>query len=542
MSDPWVPVPSTTAPEIGLAAAILVPALTAMAVLVWDSSHRERLATVGAAFTTLISLGLLAVALHGRTPSIDGGEFAPNIPIAFEVDPLGGILGVTVSGAVLVGIPSVVSHHRRQRTPIRPRTLAGMLAAVSTALTAVYAGNLLILFIGLELLTVVTYPLIVTEERTATRRAGYTYLAYLLTAGLIFLVGMRVLYAEIGTLTFISGGIPELEAVAASDPWIVRAAFGLLAFGITTKAALVPLHSWFVRARMTPIPILGVIFAIVVSKIGSFTVARLLLDVFGLETAMVVDLGLPLLAIGSLTVLFAGGMAIGAPRFLDRLLYLTLAGSALSFLAFGAIREPWIHWGIGFIPVHATALLLAFIGIGHLEVATGRASSRFGTLIAGSLLGVMMLVWLVGLLTLGLGPFDRGGLIVTLGLTAVLAVHVLALWPILLDPDLARYPRRTMDALLIVPPVAGVILAGACSLHRLMDDLAAGASRIAIGVMNGIRAPGETLEMLFPTRVTPRYRDYRKHTLGQTGTKLGIEGSLYVLVLVLAVGLILGLL
>ncbi len=541
MSESWLLPSLMTAPEIGLTSALFIPALTAIVLLVWDQINHERVAAGGVALTGIISLGLLASSLSNANPSINGGEFAPNIPIAFEVDLLGGILGVIVTGAVLAGILAMSRYQHHRKSPMRRRTVAAMLATTAAALIVVYAGNLFILFIGLEVLTIVTYPLIVTEERTVTRRAGYTYLAFLFTAGLSFLIGMRVLYAEIGTLTFMSDGIPELEALAVSDPWIARAAFGLLLIGIATKAALIPLHSWFIRARMVPTPILGVIFAIIVLKIGSFTLARVILNVFGLETATVLELGPPLLAFGLLTVLIAGLLAIGSARLLDRLLYLTLTGGALSFVAFGTIRDYWMHWGIGFFPIHAGVLLVAFIGFSQLEVADDHEDVRLGTIVGWLFVGVMVLVWLVGLMTFWFGSANLRGVIVILGLTAAIVAHILALWPVLIDPYLVYHPRRTMDDRLVIPPGAGVILTVARSLHQVKVYLASEAERISVGAMRGIRAPGEALEMILPPRLESRYRIHRRHRLGEMGAKLGIEGSLYILALVLAVGLFIGL-
>lgn len=543
MSEPIFLAISGAATEIALVGAIIVPAVTALLVLLRDSPGGARLATGGAALTFLFSVGLLVTGIGPEPPAIAPGELAPNIAVAFEVDLLGGTIAVTVAGAVLVGISTILASHRGSGTRVRPRTLACLLAASAAGLSAAYAANLLVLFVGLQLLTVVTYPLVVHENRPHDRRAGYAYLAYLFAGDLSILAGMRVIYAEARTVTFVSGGIPEVGSVAASDPWIARAAFGLLAVGIATKTALVPLHSWFVRAHTAPTSVFGVAFAVVVLKLGTFTLGRVLLDVFGLETAEVLGLGLPLVVAGTLTVLVAGLGAIGASRLLDRLRYLTLTGGALSIVAFGLLRSPWMNGGVGFIPVHAAALLVAFLAVGRLEELHDRYRARLGSLAGGSLTAVVVIAWIVGLWLSGTAPVDLRWLLLVVALTVAMIAHVVALWPVLIDPDLDIEigSGEATDALFVAPTIAAPILAVADVWGGTMAALGSAGENVAVGAMNGVRAPGEAVETLLPAGFATWYHDRRESGLSATGTKLGIEGSLYVVVLVLAAGLIVGL-
>jgi NADH-quinone oxidoreductase subunit N len=100
------------------------------------------------------------------------------------------------------------------------------------------AGNLLILFLGLEALTFAFYLLAaIDRDDPDSAEAGIKYLLIGGAAAAFTAFGLALIYAGSGTL--------ELAAVAAtSGNGLVLAGWGLLLAGLAFKVSLVPFHLW----------------------------------------------------------------------------------------------------------------------------------------------------------------------------------------------------------------------------------------------------------------------------------------------------------
>ncbi|MFC1684816.1 proton-conducting transporter membrane subunit, partial [Pseudomonadota bacterium] len=109
--------------------------------------------------------------------------------------------------------------------------IAGVVYAGS-ALGAVFAGDLITLFIFWELLAISSVFLIWARGTERALKAGMRYLVFQVLSGVLLLAGALVYYHNTGSLTFDHIG---LDAGVAG--WLI-----LIAFGI--KSAFPFLHSW----------------------------------------------------------------------------------------------------------------------------------------------------------------------------------------------------------------------------------------------------------------------------------------------------------
>ena len=112
--------------------------------------------------------------------------------------------------------------------------VAGLLYAGS-AIGAVFAGDLLTLFVFWELLAVTSAFLIWARRTERAYQAGIRYLIIQVLSGVILLAGILVHVSRTGSLSFDFIGIGHL------DGWLI-----LIAFGI--KAAFPLLHTWLTDA------------------------------------------------------------------------------------------------------------------------------------------------------------------------------------------------------------------------------------------------------------------------------------------------------
>ncbi|WP_025762818.1 NADH-quinone oxidoreductase subunit N [Dyadobacter tibetensis] len=155
-------------------------------------------------------------------------------------------------------------------------------------------------FLGLEILTIALYALIAyLKSRPKAIEAGIKYLVLAAFSSAFLLMGMALIYMEVGNMSFagMSGAIRD----APSLPPLFLAGLTMLLVGVGFKLAVVPFHMWAADVYQgAPIPVTALIAT--VSKAGVLAVLIrlfLALEVLSFPRAA---LGIGLLAVASILV------------------------------------------------------------------------------------------------------------------------------------------------------------------------------------------------------------------------------------------------
>lgn len=141
-----------------------------------------------------------------------------------RVDALARVFGIVFHLAAFLGV--LYALHVRDRLQA-----TASLVYVGSAIAAVFAGDLLTLFVWWELTAISSVFLIWARRTEAARRAGMRYLVIQVSSGLLLLAGSILVFRERGTLAFDHVGIESIGG------WLVFLAFGI-------KAAFPLLHGW----------------------------------------------------------------------------------------------------------------------------------------------------------------------------------------------------------------------------------------------------------------------------------------------------------
>jgi formate hydrogenlyase subunit 3/multisubunit Na+/H+ antiporter MnhD subunit len=351
-------------------------------------------------WTLLGSTGLcgLVLSMTGHVLSLGpiqwtGLDLLPNIGLAFKADAFGLIFATTSSCLwVLVSIFSI-GYMRALNEHAQTRFYFSFALALFGAIGIAFSANLVTLFIFYEILTISTYPLVAHEETPEAMAAGHKYLAYLLTGGLFFLVGILVTYGLTGTTDFTSRGIlgPALNADSKMTLQIVFFCF-LVGFA---KAAWMPIHAWLPTAMVAPTPVSALLHAVAVVKAGVFGITRIVCHIYGIELMQLLGLGLALAAIAALTIVVANVYAIGQDNLKRMLAYSTI--NQLSFIVLGvamlspmAIKGAMLH-----IPFHGVMKITLFLCAGAIAAVTGKKKiSQMAGL--GRQMPITLIAFLVG--------------------------------------------------------------------------------------------------------------------------------------------------
>lgn len=141
-----------------------------------------------------------------------------------RIDALSRVFGIVFYIAAFLGV--LYASHQKDRLQS-----AAALIYAGSAIAAVFAGDLLTLFVWWELTAVSSVFLVWASRTDAALKAGQRYLIIQVTSGLLLLAGAILILSETGSLVFEHIGIESLGG------WLIFLSFGI-------KAAFPLLHGW----------------------------------------------------------------------------------------------------------------------------------------------------------------------------------------------------------------------------------------------------------------------------------------------------------
>jgi len=350
----------------------LVPLLAALGILATGKSPNIREAVAITAglvlFWMVAQLGMLIS--WDNTATLELAEPLPGLTLAFKLEPLGLLFALVAS--FLWPVTTVYSmgymraHHEQNQT----RFYAAFSVSIAAVMGIALSANMLTLFVFYEILTLATYPLVTHAGNDKARKAGRVYLGLLMGTSIGFLLlAMIWTWQLTGTLTFTHGGIFDDNA----SPVILGALLMLYVFG-TGKAALMPFHRWLPAAMVAPTPVSALLHAVAVVKAGVFTVLKVSVYIFGIDTIADLVVSDWLVIIAALTIILASAIALRKDNFKARLAYSTV--SQLSYITMGAmlgIAAGAIGGGLH-IAMHAFGKITLFFCAGAVLVTAHKSN------------------------------------------------------------------------------------------------------------------------------------------------------------------------
>ena len=345
---------------------ILLPAFSAFALILvgypsLDShKHNRRLRTsriVGLMTTIvgfLLSINLVMQASDGDINRYYLGEWAAPFGIALTLDRLSALM---VLLSYLIALP--VLWYATGGWDQKGRFFHAMFQFQLMGLCGAFlTGDLFNLFVFFEILLLASYVLLLHGQGPLRFRMGVHYVVINLLASALFLIGLAMIYGNVGSLNMVDVAriLPTLPAeqfaMAQSAAMIL-----LIVFGI--KAAIVPLSFWLPNTYAAASPPVAALFAIM-TKVGLYGILRVNGTIFAAASASAnAQLSSWLLPIALISALF-GAIGALAARTLGRLVgYMLL--SSVGTILIGITLFSTQAWSAAlFYLVHSTLVVAAF--------------------------------------------------------------------------------------------------------------------------------------------------------------------------------------
>jgi len=464
-------IPNLTAESL-LLLALVLPLGGALLIPLFHRSPnlREAVTLATAAKLAFVVWSLLPHVLAGARPEITVWRVVPGLELAFKVEPLGMLFALVAGSLWIVNSIYSIGYMRGNDEPRQTTFYVCFAVAIACTMGIAFAKNLFTLFVFYEILTLSTYPLVTHKATPEAMRAGRVYLMLLLgTSMLLLLPAIVVTGVLAGTLEFTPGGILSGKVGAG----VMGILLALYVFGIG-KAAMMPFHFWLPAAMVAPTPVSALLHAVAVVKAGVFTVLKVVVYIFGIETLAASGANWWLTVAASTTLLLASAIAMTKDNLKARLAYSTVSQLAYVVLGASLAVSAGIIGGAMQIAMHALGKITLFFCAGAIYVATHKTEisemeglgRKMPLTFCAFLVGALSII---GLPPLGgswvkwwlmLGAFDAGQIAVVFVLMLSSLLSILYLLPVFVRGMFTFTPRA-----------ASVGAAAAHDGHQVPDGL-----------------------------------------------------------------------
>lgn len=341
-----------TIPDLAPAAPEILLLVAACAILLIDVFVSDRSRWVGYALS-LVTLGAVAI-----VTGTGGGSTAYTFSDMFVRDPMADVLKVFVC----IAVASILIYDRAYigvRGMYRGEFFVLALFATLGMMIMISASHLLLLYLGLELLSLSLYSMVALQRdsRSAIEASMKYFILGALASGLL-LYGMSMIYGATGTMHLgqIASAIANAED---SKVWLLGLGVAFIVAGMAFKLGVVPFHMW-VPDVYHGAPTAVTIFIGSAPKLAAFALVMRLL-VTGLE-GMVGDWQQMLLLLSIASMVIGNLTAIVQTNIKRMLAYSTI--SHMGFVLLGVLAGDLNGYGSAMFYVVAYVLMsLAAFGM-----------------------------------------------------------------------------------------------------------------------------------------------------------------------------------
>jgi NADH-quinone oxidoreductase subunit N len=252
-----------------------------------------------------------------------------------------------------------------------------MLMSVLGMVVLVAAANLVVIFIGFELLSIPLYVLCATRiRREHSLESGLKYLIIGSVGSATLLYGLALVYGAIGD-TSLAAVAAHTEAVRTDT--LLLTGIALIVAGLAFKASVAPFHQWTPDVyEGAPTPITG--FMAVATKAAAFGVLLRLFDVGLIDAATIWGPAMAVLA--AITIVVGNVGAIGQSSLKRMLAYSSVAQAGYMLAGVVVSTRLGVSATVFYLAAYLLMNLAAFAVIAVRERESGLGddiASLYGT-------------------------------------------------------------------------------------------------------------------------------------------------------------------
>ena len=330
---------------------------------------REGATFVAGIIKFILVLTMLPTVLGGTKIEYTLWQILPNISIAFRVDELGMLFALVASSLWIVTSLYSIGYMRGLKEHSQTRFYSFFAVSLSATLGVAFSANLFTLYLFYEMLSLATYPLVTHHQDKEARTGGRTYLTYLLSTSIGFVLPalIFIFLKTGGGMDFVAGGFLDGHIEGTTAMVLLL----LLTFGFA-KAGIMPFHSWLPGAMVAPTPVSALLHAVAVVKVGVFCILRVYSGVFGIDFMSGLELGEIITWIAGFTIVVSSLIALSQDNLKRRLAFSTIGQLSYIILGMALLTPAGMTGSMMHIAMHAFGKITLFFCAGAIFQATGK--------------------------------------------------------------------------------------------------------------------------------------------------------------------------
>ena len=354
---------------------VLVPVCGAVCLLAFGSRFGKKTAEAVTLFCVFaVGISVLVISQNNGL-SLTVLPLLPELPVYFRPDGVSHVFaGIT---AFMWFLSTWFSFGYLKEDERETKYQMFSLLSLGALLGVCYSGNLITTYLFYEMMTLVTFPLVLHERTKEAVSAGLTYLYYSVAGAFLGLCGIFFLYANAmdgdrpgGKLAYLEGGF--LKAGASKS--VLLPVICLMLIGLACKAGMFPLHGWLPKAHpVAPSPASALLSGNI-TKMGILFTVRVIFYSVGqefLQETWVMDV---LLCLSLFTVFMGSMLAFREKLLKKRLAYSTVSQTSYCLTGIYLLSGTALTGALMHVVFHSVIKNLLFLCAGAIIVQTGKKS------------------------------------------------------------------------------------------------------------------------------------------------------------------------
>jgi len=341
---------------------VLVPILGSLTIplaSLVSKTFRSLWSVLLGAVTVVLPMTLIPFAVGGGELVFRRG-LVMGLDFILIIDPLSIFMSIVSSSIGFLIIVYSLGYIRREENQNEYYLMVVLF--IGSMMGLVYSGNMIFMYLFWEIIAICCWRLIgFFRVKEHVRRADKAFLVTFFGA-VVMLLGFILIYNQTGSF----------DLTAMRGTLISGSAVVLILFGMFSKSATVPLHTWLPDAGVAPTTVTALLHAAVLVKIGVYAYARLFLYAFQIPDVW--QQIIPIVVVVS--SLIAAGAATVETDFKRILAYSTVSQIGYIFLGFSMANQAGISGSLLFILMHGLAKAGLFLCAGIVIHATHKNDIR----------------------------------------------------------------------------------------------------------------------------------------------------------------------
>lgn len=332
---------------------LLIPLLTAaLGILSRQNANIQRWGSIsGVTLYLIIAVMIMGQVLELNYITVQVGGWQAPYGITLVADILAAIM-ILFTGLICFSVIlfTMISSNKDDFSPAFHPLVHFLLMGVSGAFLT---GDIFNLYVFFEVMLMASFALLTLEGKAEQTEGAVKYVVLNLFSSALFLAGLGLLYAKVGTLNMADISLISQQAIADDNVGPIRLAGLLFFITFSIKAGMFPFFFWLPASYHTPSVPVSALFAGLLTKVGVYALIRLHTVIMPGEV-----LGYKLLLIMGVATMLLGVLGAASQMHIRRILSFHII-SQIGYIVVGiAIKTP-------------LALASAIYFIGHNIIAKG---------------------------------------------------------------------------------------------------------------------------------------------------------------------------